>query len=144
MKSGEHILQRLNCKYRYQMARQGKYHTSRRGCGILYSMDSIKMNQRTSSGGGGRWIRVQYPLSYGKKSLKDLMALCHSVTIHTFIQSFSPNIRWGPPSPYLHSSSVGGTPIVRTRACLTASQRTAIWATLRSHELLCTLSYAAP
>ncbi len=61
MESVEHILyKRLNCtlvqrtgKYRYQMARQGKYHTSRRGCGILYSIDSIKMNQRTSSGGGG-------------------------------------------------------------------------------------------
>ncbi len=31
----------------------------------------------------------------------------YSVTIHTFIQSFTHNIRWGP-SPYLHSCRLSG------------------------------------
>ncbi len=36
-----------------------------------------------------------------------LCLFCFSVTIHTFIQSFTHNIRWGP-SPYLHSCRLSG------------------------------------
>ncbi len=59
-----------------------------------------------------------------------LLYIYFSVTIQTFIQSYAHNIRWGP-SPYLHISagSVGGTSMgcraeIRTRTCLTATQRT--------------------
>ncbi len=60
-------------------------------------------------------IHINCCLIYAKKSFfctfkhKGLVALCHSFciflflfTLHTFIQSFIHNIRWGQ-SPYLHS-----------------------------------------
>ena len=51
---------------------------------------------------------------------------------------------------FIAAGSVGGTSLgcrdeIRTRACLTASQRTTIWATLHPSVLCCTLlNYAAP
>ncbi len=69
--------------------------------------------------------------------------------IHTIILSWH-SLRLLFVSIFTAADSVGGTSMgcraeIRTRACLTASQRTAIWARMHPSELHCTLMiYAAP